>query len=47
MAEGPADDPLGSDASALHVSRERLLAVATVIVPGHGGVFRPGAGTPR
>jgi glyoxylase-like metal-dependent hydrolase (beta-lactamase superfamily II) len=47
MAEGPADDPLGSDAAALHVSRERLLAVATVIVPGHGGLFRPGEGTPR
>ena len=47
MAEGPADDPLGSDAAALHVSRERLLAVATVIVPGHGGVFRPGDSTPR
>ncbi len=47
MAEGPADDPLGSDAVALHVSRERLLAVATVIVPGHGGVFRPGDSTPR
>jgi glyoxylase-like metal-dependent hydrolase (beta-lactamase superfamily II) len=47
MAEGPADDPLGSDATALHVSRERLLSVATVIIPGHGGLFRPGQGTPR
>jgi glyoxylase-like metal-dependent hydrolase (beta-lactamase superfamily II) len=47
MADGPADDPLGSDAAALHVSRERLLAVATVIVPGHGGLFRPDQGTPR
>ena len=42
-----AEDPLGSDATALHASRERLLAVATVIVPGHGGVFRPGDSTPR
>jgi glyoxylase-like metal-dependent hydrolase (beta-lactamase superfamily II) len=47
MADGPADDPLGSDAAALHVSRERLLAVATVIVPGHGGLFRPDENTPR
>jgi glyoxylase-like metal-dependent hydrolase (beta-lactamase superfamily II) len=47
MADGPADDPLGSDATALHVSRERLLAVATVIIPGHGGLFRPGQSTPR
>jgi glyoxylase-like metal-dependent hydrolase (beta-lactamase superfamily II) len=47
MAEGPADDPLGSDATALHVSRKRLLSVATVIIPGHGGLFRPGQGTPR
>jgi glyoxylase-like metal-dependent hydrolase (beta-lactamase superfamily II) len=46
-AEGPADDPLGSDAAALHASREILLAFATVIVPGHGAAFRPGASTPR
>jgi hypothetical protein len=47
MADGPADDPLGSDTAALHVSRERLLAVATMIVPGHGGSFRPDQSTPR
>lgn len=46
-ADGPAEDPLGSDASALHVSRELLLSFATVIVPGHGAAFRPGQGTPR
>jgi hypothetical protein len=40
-------DPLGSDASALHVSREKLLSFATVIVPGHGAAFRPDQSTPR
>ncbi len=46
-AEGPADDPLGSDAGTLHVSRDLLLSFATVIVPGHGAAFRPDHGTPR
>jgi glyoxylase-like metal-dependent hydrolase (beta-lactamase superfamily II) len=46
-ADGPADDPLGSDAGALHVSREKLLSFATVIVPGHGAAFRPDQSTPR
>ena len=46
-ADGPADDPLGSDAGALHVSRELLLSFASVIVPGHGAAFRPDHSTPR
>ena len=46
-ADGPAEDPLGSDAGALHASREKLLSLATVIVPGHGAAFRPGQSTPR
>ena len=46
-AGGPADDPLGSDADALHVSRDLLLSFATVIVPGHGAAFRPDHSTPR
>jgi glyoxylase-like metal-dependent hydrolase (beta-lactamase superfamily II) len=46
-AGGPADDPLASDAGALHVSRDLLLSFATVIVPGHGAAFRPDHGTPR
>ena len=46
-ADGPAEDPLGSDATALHASRELLLSFATVIVPGHGAAFRPDPGTPR
>ncbi len=46
-ANGPADDPLGSDADALHASRALLLSFATVIVPGHGAAFRPGPHTAR
>ena len=46
-ANGPADDPLGSDADALHASRGLLLSFASVIVPGHGPAFRPDQGTPR
>ena len=46
-ADGPADDPLGSDADALHASRELLLSFASVIVPGHGAAFRPDQSTPR
>ena len=46
-ADGPADDPLGSDAAALHLSRDLLLSFATVIVPGHGPAFRPDHSTPR
>jgi glyoxylase-like metal-dependent hydrolase (beta-lactamase superfamily II) len=41
-AEGPADDPLATDAAALKASREVLLSFATVIIPGHGAPFRPG-----
>ena len=44
---GPAEDPLGSDADALHASRELLLSFATMIVPGHGAAFRPDQSTPR
>jgi glyoxylase-like metal-dependent hydrolase (beta-lactamase superfamily II) len=39
--DGPKEDPLATDAAALAVSRERVLEVATVIIPGHGPVFRP------
>jgi glyoxylase-like metal-dependent hydrolase (beta-lactamase superfamily II) len=45
--DGPAVDPLGADQAALERSRERILAVAAVIVPGHGPAFRPGPDTPR
>lgn len=46
-AEGPADDPVAEDAEALHASRARVLAIADVIVPGHGAPFTPAADTPR
>jgi glyoxylase-like metal-dependent hydrolase (beta-lactamase superfamily II) len=46
-ASGPADDPYAPDARQLHASRSRLLAVADLIVPGHGAPFRPGPDTPR
>jgi glyoxylase-like metal-dependent hydrolase (beta-lactamase superfamily II) len=45
--DGPAVDPLGTDQAALHLSRARILEVATVIIPGHGPAFRPGPHTPR
>jgi len=41
-ADGPEDDPLATDAVALRASRDRLRAVAAVIIPGHGAPFRPG-----
>jgi glyoxylase-like metal-dependent hydrolase (beta-lactamase superfamily II) len=39
--DGPEADPLATDQEALRASRARILAVATVIVPGHGPAFRP------
>lgn len=38
----PARDPLAWDQAALERSRERVLAVAQVVIPGHGGPFRVG-----
>lgn len=46
-ADGPASDPLGTDPVALAASRARILALASVIIPGHGPAFVPGASTPR
>ena len=46
-AEGPADDPFSPDPAVLARSRQRLLEIATVIIPGHGPSFRPGTDTPR
>ncbi|MGI9006478.1 MAG: MBL fold metallo-hydrolase [Streptosporangiaceae bacterium] len=45
--EGPANDPFSPDQAALARSRQRILEIATLIVPGHGPSFRPGPGTPR
>ena len=47
FAEGPTDDPLATDNEALHRNRERVLQVATLIVPGHGVPFKPDESTPR
>ena len=45
--EGPADDPVAEDEAALHAGRERVLAIADRIVPGHGPGFVPDGSTPR
>ena len=46
-ASGPADDPFSNDVTTLHNNRERVLQVATLIVPGHGAPFTPNESTPR
>jgi len=46
-ADGPADDPFSPDLKLLAASRARILAVASVIIPGHGPMFVPGPDTPR
>jgi glyoxylase-like metal-dependent hydrolase (beta-lactamase superfamily II) len=45
-ARGPAADPRATSPTDLHASRELLLSVATMIVPGHGAAFRPDGSTP-
>jgi glyoxylase-like metal-dependent hydrolase (beta-lactamase superfamily II) len=47
MQEGPAEDPYAPDRDQLRQQRERVLQLATLIVPGHGSPFRPDASTPR
>lgn len=46
-AQGPTDDPLATDPAALHAGRQRVLQLATLIIPGHGAPFIPDASTPR
>lgn len=46
-ADGPADDPVAPDRDLLRASRERVLAAAALIVPGHGAPFTPAPTTPR
>lgn len=46
-ADGPRDDPFSPDLEILAASRARILAVASVIIPGHGPKFSPGPDTPR
>jgi len=43
----PVEDPYAPDPAILHASRERVLALADRIVPGHGAPFEPSATTPR
>jgi glyoxylase-like metal-dependent hydrolase (beta-lactamase superfamily II) len=43
---GPADDPYAPDRELLRAGRERVLAIASLIVPGHGPAFRPDSSTP-
>lgn len=45
-ADGPAEDPYAPDPAVLHASRRRVLALADLIVPGHGSPFTPDASTP-
>jgi glyoxylase-like metal-dependent hydrolase (beta-lactamase superfamily II) len=45
--DGPADDPYTFDRETLRAQRERVLELATTIVPGHGAPFTPGDTTPR
>jgi glyoxylase-like metal-dependent hydrolase (beta-lactamase superfamily II) len=46
-AGGPAVDPYAPDPAVLAASRARILAVASVIIPGHGPAFVPDDSTPR
>jgi glyoxylase-like metal-dependent hydrolase (beta-lactamase superfamily II) len=46
-ANGPADDPFSPDQQVLSRSRQRILGIASVIIPGHGPSFVPGPQTPR
>ncbi|WP_172387785.1 MBL fold metallo-hydrolase [Streptomyces sp. MNP-20] len=45
-AAGPADDPVAPDRDVLRASRRRVVAVADLIVPGHGAPFAPDGTTP-
>ena len=36
----PVVDPLGDDQAAIEAGRARILEVADVVIPGHGGAFR-------
>lgn len=46
-ADGPADDPYTPDRELLRQQRERVLGLATLVVPGHGAPFRPSSDTVR
>ena len=40
----PEVDPFADDQAILRASRARVLAVADVVIPGHGGAFRVSRG---
>jgi glyoxylase-like metal-dependent hydrolase (beta-lactamase superfamily II) len=46
-ATGPAEDPYAPDAALLAEQRRRVLALADLVVPGHGEPFAPDEHTPR
>jgi glyoxylase-like metal-dependent hydrolase (beta-lactamase superfamily II) len=46
-ADGPADDPYAPDREVLRQSRERVLGLADLVIPGHGAPFTPTDATPR
>jgi glyoxylase-like metal-dependent hydrolase (beta-lactamase superfamily II) len=46
-ADGPAEDPYAPDREQLRANRERVLALASIVVPGHGASFVPSEETPR
>lgn len=43
--EGPDEDPFSPDQALLERSRQRVLAVADLVVPGHGAPYRPEQGS--
>jgi len=43
---GPADDPYAPDRELLRAGRQRVLGIASLIVPGHGPAFTPEPSTP-
>jgi glyoxylase-like metal-dependent hydrolase (beta-lactamase superfamily II) len=45
-ASGPAEDPYSVDAEQLRAQRQRVLALADLVVPGHGEPFVPDDRTP-
>jgi glyoxylase-like metal-dependent hydrolase (beta-lactamase superfamily II) len=47
MANGPVEDPYAPEQDLLHLQRERVLALADRVVPGHGPAFTPSPHTPR
>jgi glyoxylase-like metal-dependent hydrolase (beta-lactamase superfamily II) len=45
--DGPLEDPFALDPALLRTQRDRVVALADLVVPGHGTPFTPGPETPR